>query len=371
MRWMYRHKYYDVLGERQEKKKSSFKTEKAALKALLKVKADILDGNFQQVEKSDLTISQWLDIWYETYHVYWKERTQKIRKQSIKNQIKPLLGKHKLVSLTKSTYQRVFINKLLTSYAPSTVQMHNTIFKTAINAAVEDEIIPRNRFSKVSIEKNKETDNYLSVAGLNLFLKVAKQVTSIDCYHAILLMAYTGVRIGEAMGLQWKNIDFKGKTITVEFTRDLDGVRPPKTKNSERTIRVDGLVLEQLRFYQKKCMETKLSKGLPFDKENDFVFISRYGTPLAGNTINTAFSKIYKYVDKEKLTLKRITPHGLRHTHATILINQGTPVKVVADRLGNTPGMINSVYAHSLKIVEDQAVVDFSNTLAGAKIGAS
>ncbi|PWA07596.1 hypothetical protein DCC39_16525 [Pueribacillus theae] len=112
------------------------------------------------------------------------------------------------------------------------------------------------------------------------------------------------------------------------------------------------------------------SKGLILDKENDFVFISRFGTPIASNTINSAFSKIYQYAKKEKLAIKRITPHGLRHTHATVLINQGTPDKIVADRLGNTPAMINSVYAHPLQEFENQAVIDFSNTLAGAKIGA-
>ncbi len=110
-RWMYRHKYYDSLGKRREKKKSGFKTEKATLKALLKVKADLLEGSIMQVEKSDMTVSQWLDVWYEAYHVNWKDSTQLLHKDIMNRIFKSLLEKYMLIKLYKSTYQRVFINK--------------------------------------------------------------------------------------------------------------------------------------------------------------------------------------------------------------------------------------------------------------------
>src|SRR5690625_6784104 len=72
----------------------------------------------------------------------------------------------------------------------------------------------------------------------------------------------------------WKNIDFQNKTVTVERTRDDDGVRSPKTKNSYRTIEVDDIVIKQLEKYQKWCIKIKFSLGMQFDKENDYVFIT-------------------------------------------------------------------------------------------------
>ncbi|GIO22469.1 site-specific integrase [Oceanobacillus sp. J11TS1] len=356
--WMYRHKYKDTLGNRKEKKKSKFESEDAALRALLKVKSDLLDGNIKQVEKDQMTVSQWLDIWYETYHVNWKKPTQILHKDIKDRIIKPLLGKCVLKDLDKSTYLRLYINKLSEKYAPSTVKAYNRIFKMAINAAVDDEILPRNRFTKISIQEDRLKDNFFTAAELNRLLETAKDFSNKTTYISLLTLAYTGLRKGEALGLQWNDIDFKRKTITVNRTRDSEGVRSPKTKNSYRTIQIDDLVIAQLKKYKIWCKERKLKYGLRLN-DDDFVFISyQNGNPVSSTTINYALKKAI-----ETAGLKKITVHGLRHTHATILLNKGIPSKVIADRLGNTPQMIDKVYGHVLKETEDKAVQIFGESL--------
>lgn len=261
---------------------------------------------------------------------------------------------------------------LLKEYKPSTVALFHRLFKIAVNAAVEDEIIPRNRFNKIPIEQEEELDNFLTPEELNLFLDSAKHHENITNYTLILFLAYTGLRKGEALGLKWGNVDLKDKTVTVDCTRDRMGDRPPKTKNSYRTIPIDDVVMNQLSVYQKWCIETKFSYGIKLDKEKDYVFISHQGgTPVGSNTLLYTFNRIYKQLEKAGNNIKRITPHGLRHTHATVLINAGIPPKTVADRLGNTPEMIYNIYSHSFKELEDQAVSAFSESLSsGAKIGA-
>lgn len=371
-RWMYRHKYYDIFGKRKEKKKSAFKSEKEALRSLLEVKAALLDGQSLKVEKSELTISQWLDIWYETYSNGWEITSKTQRKNAIKDQMKPLLGKYKLNQLDRTTYIREYINVLLKSYEPSTVTLFHQLFRTAINAAVEDELIPRNRFNKVSIENDKSLNNFLTPEELNLFLSAMKKQNNITNYTFALFLAYTGFRRGEAMGLKWNNVDFEKKTVTVDCTRDNYGTRSPKTKNSFRTIPIDDILVNQLLVYQKWCIETKFSFGAKLDKENDYVFISyQTGKPIAENTAMYSFRRVYKQLKKDNVKINEITPHGLRHTHATILINKGIPPKTIADRLGNTPEMIYKVYSHSFKEFEDKAVQAFGDTLAGAKLGAN
>lgn len=210
-RWMYRHKYYDVFGKRKEKKESSFRTEKEALKALLEVKASLLNDQSKQVEHSQMTVSQWLDIWYETYNSGWEITSRLQRRNAIEYQMKPLLGKYKLNKLDRTTYVREYINKLSKKYKPSTVALFHRLFKIAINAAVEDEIIPRNRFNKISIEQEEELDNFLTSEELNILLDVTKKHENITNYTFILLLAYTGLRKGEALGLKWKNITSKKK----------------------------------------------------------------------------------------------------------------------------------------------------------------
>lgn len=369
--WMYRHKYRDSLGNRREKKKSSFKTEKEALRSLLEVKASILNGQSKHVEHSQMTVSQWLDIWYETYNGAWEVTSRALRRDVIRDHMKPLLGRYKLSELDKTTYIRLYINKLLEKYKPGSVVLFHDLFRIAINAAVEDELIPRNRFNKITIEKDEKLENFLTPEELNVFLTVAKKHANITGWTLIHLLAYTGFRKGEALALEWKDVNFKEKTITVKRTRDYYGTRSPKTKNSYRTITVDDVVLQQLKSYQKWCIETKFKYGMKLDKEKDFIFISYQGaTPVSSNILYDVFESLYKSMKKEKTNLKRITPHGLRHSHGTMLINMGIPPKTVADRLGNTVEMIYNVYSHSFKQLEDKAVSAFSESLSGANIGA-
>lgn len=356
--WCYRYRYYDALGKRREKSKQGFKTEKEAYRALLEVKASVINGDVKHVENSNLTVSEWLDIWFETHKNDWKVTSQKQRENAIKLQMKPLLGKYKLAELDKTTYKRVFINELLKEYEPSTVRLFHRLFKIAVNAAVDNEIIPRNRFNKITIPVEAVSDNFLTAEELNKFLAAAKQIENITNYTLILLLAYTGVRKGEALGLTWNNVDFENKTITIERTRDKNGARTPKTKNSYRTIRVDDKLINQLTIYRTWCKETMLTFG-KHRTDDDYIFISyQTGTPTGENTLKYCFKRIIN-----KAGLKSITPHGLRHTHATILIGKKQPVNVVAERLGNTPQMIWDIYGHSFKDLEEESVQAFGEAL--------
>lgn len=381
--WMFRHKFYDAAGKRKEKKKSSFKTEKAAIKALLEVKASTLRGDTKSIENDNLTISQWLDTWYEMNCNKWKVSTRTQREVAIRLNIKPLLGHYKLQKLDRATYQREYINVLEREYKASTVRLLHNTFKIAINAAVEEELLTRNRFTKVSFtnngdQKEDSNENFLTPVELNKLLQATKETENITNYSYLLTIAYTGIRRGEANGLQWQNIDFDNNTITIERTRDSKGARSPKTKNSYRTILVDEMVIAQLKKYQTWCKQTMLAYGMRYS-ENSFVFIS-YQTiePVSDSGILYMLRRVHEAAgllvanDNGEMVAKS-TLHGLRHTHATILLNSGQNVKVIAERLGNTPAMIYEIYGHVLKELEQQSVQVFSDMLktSGAKTGAN
>lgn len=357
--WMFRHKYYDSMGKRKEKYKRGFKNENEAFRALLEVKSSTLNGHTKQVEYSNMTVSEWLDIWYETHINEWKVTSQLQRENAIKHQMKPLLGNYKLAELDKTTYKRVYINKLLETYKPSTVSLFHRLFKVAINAAVDSEIIPRNRFNKITVEQNDSLKNFLTAEELNIFLTAAKKLENTTNFTLILTLAYTGLRKGEALGLKWNNINFKDKTLTVERTRDNKGVRSPKTKRSYRTILIDKMLVNQLKVYLNWCKETKLSFGQHL-KDDDFIFISyQTGDPVTENVLLYSFRRILKNTK----SITKITPHGLRHTHASILISKRIPVRTIADRLGNTSQMIHDIYGHSFEELEAESVNAFGDSL--------
>lgn len=327
-RWKYRYRYYDALGNRKEASGQGFKNENDAYRELLKVKSSIVNGETKQIENSNITVAEWIDIWFETNKNQWKDSTIYNRKLAIAKQLKPLLGRYKLRKLDKATYQRVFINKLLTKFKPSTVKNYHSLFKVAINAAVENEVVDKNRFVKIKIKDDQEIEkpnkNFYTAAELKKFLEIVKSTGKTTQYSMIFFLANTGARKGEALGLKWSDIDFNKNTITISRTRDSKRVRSPKTKNSYRTIKGGGELMKQLKLYRKWCKELKLSFGSHLE-DNDYVFINKCNaTPVSDNFLNYALYKIFDEND-----IKRITVHGLRHTHATILIGKKSPLELL------------------------------------------
>ncbi|WP_058306277.1 tyrosine-type recombinase/integrase [Gracilibacillus massiliensis] len=372
--WCYRHKYYDNVGRRKEKKKSGFKTEKEAYKTLLEIKASTLRGETKQVDYDNMSVSEWLDIWFETHQNEWKLSTAVTREHIIRLHIKPAIGHYKLQKLDKTTYRRVFINPLLKKWKVNTVKAYHNIFKIAINAAVDEEILIRNRFNKITLtnlssEKgNSAEENYLTTEELNKLLETTKQHADITTYTATMLLAYSGVRCGELLGLTWDDIDLDEKTINVNKTRDQWGTRSPKTANSYRTILIDNVLVQQLEAYKKWCRETLFRFGISLNKGHTVFITNRIADPVTNSYVNQKIRELIKLAK-----VKKITVHGLRHTHATILINKNANVKAIAERLGNTPGMIYNVYGHVFKELEEESVKLFSSSLeeSGAKSGAS
>lgn len=362
-RFMYRHLYYDLLGERRERKRSSFKSLEEAERELIKLKASLLENNHLQTDKHDMNVSQWIDIWYKTYSSDWAISTREARKNTIEKHVKRLIGNIKLKNITKTIYINRFLNVLKEEgFKPHSINsMHSTV-STAINAAVEDDIIDRNRIRSAPIEKPKRLTNFLTPNELSIFLRYAKKERISD-YTLILLLAYTGLRSGEALGMHWSDIDFKENTISISRTRDVLGTRKPKTDNSIRTIKVDELVFKQLKKYRAWCMQSKLEYGEQLEDDN-FIFLNNDGSMnYYKELLSIAIRHIYRNIKKDELKINTITAHGLRHTHATILLSQGIPVKTVADRLGNTPETLLETYAHSFDELEEKAVNVFSDSL--------
>lgn len=103
---------------------------------------------------------------------------------------------------------------------------------------------------------------------------------------------------------------------------------------------------------------------MQLDKENDYVFISyKNGEPINDYYVNDFFHLLYNKMENDNIHLKKITPHGLRHTHATILISIKIQPKTVADRLGNTVKVLYDTYTHSFEELEELSVQAFNESL--------
>ena len=173
---------------------------------------------------------------------------------------------------------------------------------------------------------------------------------------------HCGVRVGELCGLEWKHVNFEEMTIEIEqqLTRrqkngkDYWVVSSPKSVSGYRTIPVGTALMNILKKTLKKQKENKLKYGLFYkqDLEHDFVCKKENGEHYTPNVI--------KYQTRELITKKlgiSFNYHSLRHTHATMLIENGTPVKTVQKRLGHSRSAVTEDrYVHlTQKMARDAA----------------
>jgi len=179
-----------------------------------------------------------------------------------------------------------------------------------------------------------------------------------------LLLLGTGLRLGEALALTWNDVGL-GVAVTVSGTlQRLDGapvVTTPKTPSSARTVIVPSEVTAALQ--RQKAQQDAWREAAAGDwHESDFVFTGTQGNPLWASTVEHALKR-----ECARLGLPAVTPHGLRHLHASLLLNEGLPVTAVSARLGHAnPAITLKVYAHALAGQDAQAAQAIGRALAPA-----
>lgn len=333
-----------------------FETDQAAERALTEIKATILNGGNKIVLNENMKVAEWLDVYFDYKKSKWKVSSVYNYERVIRLYLKPYLGHYRLSKLTKNIYELEFIERLKTSKSAKSIEMYHHFFMGAINTAVEEEIITRNRLSKVDLPKVPKQNvddvegNYLTPEELRTLLKCVKRSFEITRYTLILLLASTGMRRGEACALKWNEIDFEEKCVSIKNTRDFHGKRSAKTDNSVRQVTLNDSIIAQLEKYLVWCKKHKLSQGI-IHSEEDYVFISRTCRPIGKGVANTVLTDVAELYD-----IKRITPHGLRHTFASILIDNNVPVTTVAKLIGDTPQTVLKTYAHSFAKREKAAM---------------
>lgn len=358
--YAYRYKYYDVFKKRREKSKQGFSTELEAERALIELKAEILDGNEKFVENNNMTFSKWFQIWSDAKKTSWSDGTYDLYKRHFKKHIDPKIGKAKLNSLTNMYVERELVKPLIKEeFARNTIACILGIVTAALNSAVNERIIKESPLTNIDISAAplEKKENFLNQKDLEKLLKYTYEYDPTTYYTSFLTLALSGIRKGELAGLRWNDIDFKKHAITILRSRSNKKLGPPKSDNGYRSIVVNKVLIEQLKRYKAWCAQVKWSKGTTL-KDDDYVFINRYTyEPISDTYLNDALDAIFE----ERPDLPKITPHGLRHTYSSILIANKTPVVTVAKLIGDHPTTVNNVYAHSLKEAEVQTVELFNH----------
>lgn len=206
----------------------------------------------------------------------------------------------------------------------------------------------------------KRSYNVWSVEQLQTFLATAKEWNQ-HYYTLYILAAHTGMRIGEVLGLRWRDVDFENKRISVNqsvYYKEREFVFSDlKTSNSFRMIAVDDVLVKQLKRHKSRQIEARLAE--PFEIDYDLVFCRKNGRPLHPEAVRGSFNRMIVRANVPKIRL-----HDLRHTHATILLKMRENPKIVSERLGHSTVVRTlDTYSHVLPDMQEEAVSKFSDLM--------
>ncbi|MBS6618661.1 site-specific integrase [Veillonella parvula] len=301
-------------------------------------------------EKSELFY-----IYYEKWiHIY-KEGA--IRDVTMRKYEITLLWLKRLVpELRLSQLNRISYQQLLNDYAEfherqTTMDFHHQI-KAAVLDAVDEGLIDRDPTRKAIIKGRSpriKKIKYLNQFELHTLLVNLKLTSEINWDWLILIIAKTGMRFSEALALTPKDFDFSHQSLIVDKTWDYKGdggFLPTKNKSSVRKIQLD---------WQTIIKFSELIKGLPEDKP---IFVN-------GRVFNSTINGVLERYCK-KLEIPVISIHGLRHTHASLLLFAGVSIASVARRLGHASmTTTQKTYIHIIQELENRDIDLVMRSMAG------
>lgn len=233
------------------------------------------------------------------------------------------------------------------NYARNTIDRVATLLKIAFDRAIDYRIIKENFMRKTKLPKKIKLERkYWTAAQATEFLTFTRLARFFIVYAIAL---FTGMRQGEILGLRWQDIDFNKKTLQVNQTLTHYGKSlklGAKTVSSVRTISLpDKLIdflVEHRKFYEECITKIKQRMGKDFVDYDLVIFnFSTGGTVFPANLTKTYIK------DVKRSGLPHIPFHSLRHTHATMLIEQNVNVKLISERLGHSKIAVTlDVYSH-------------------------
>lgn len=250
----------------------------------------------------------------------------------------------------------------------------NTVNKTSVtlaailDAAMEDGFLNKNpaRLKKIvnaprarDIRAERTEMVTWSASELKSFLDWNRDTYGDDHFELWLTLANTGMRRGEAIALQWKDIDFAGARISVR--RSADSTARDRTKTTKsgkpRVIDVDEQLLKAL----KALKALRGSLALDLARPTAYIFGHDDGRLRSPVLITNRWLRRTIAARKVLTDLPHIPLHGLRHTHATLLLEAGVPLKVVQERLGHASIAITAdLYSHVTQTMQRSAVDKFA-----------
>ncbi|WP_430615849.1 hypothetical protein IGI71_002832 [Enterococcus sp. DIV1279b] len=357
-------------GKKRYTTKRGFNTQREAKQAYNRLKVQVQEKDV--LTDSNRLFSELASEWMAQYKNTVKESTYVVQHLAMEKHILPLFGHLKISKITIPYCQKQ-VNHWYSYYRKysNLIGMVSSVFKYAIglrlirNNPMDGVIRPKR---KKKVDEQAYIAPYYTKEELLEFLEIAKKYPD-PIYTIFRILAFTGLRKGELLGLRWKDIDFENYTLSVNQTlATVENWRlefqVPKTEKSLRTISLDDETIKVIRHWQLRQREYFLKFGIQATKGGkQLLFTNEENKPYYLDFVNHSLKRIIK-----ENQLKYITPHGFRHTHCSLLFQSGASIKEVQVRLGHTDIKTTmDIYAHVSKRQTEETANRFANFMGDSK----
>ena len=293
-----------------------------------------------------MTVGAYLDRWLDAIKDTVKQRTWQRHEEVTRLHLKPALGNVRLDTLNALQVQALYRAKLDSGLSPRTVQIIHATLHKALKQAVRWSLAPRNVAEAVNAPKpaKKEIET-LTAEQAKKLLQTAKENQQ-KLYALYVLAVSTGMRSGELLGLQWRDVDLGAEKLRIRRTVFNGKVNSPKTSHGSRGIRLTKTAVEALKKHA---------------QDGEWVFSTSVGTSMSVHNLhNRSWKPLLRSAG-----LPNIRFHDLRHTCATLLLTKAVHPKVVQELLGHASIQITlDTYSHLLPDMGEKAASAMDDALS-------
>ena len=355
--------WVDGLHDSVQKSKGGFATKGEAQKYLNDTLQAMQVG--QLAEPSKLRTGEYLlHRWLPNRRASVRPSTYDSYRRSLDLHVVPAIGQIKLQNLRPDHLDKFYADLLEGGLAAKTVRNMHTMLHKALKDAMRKNLVVRNVADAADPPRVTHGDSELQTwtgAQLRTFLAA---IADHRLFAAYLLGATTGMRRGEVLGLRWTNVDLRRRRIKVIETVLNVGYEitagTPKTARGRRTVAIDAATADALRDHRARQALEKRVAG-PAYTDLGLVFARPDGSYVHPDLYSQTFRRAVRRVG-----LPYIRLHDLRHTHATLGLEAGIPVKVISTRLGHaTTAFTQDIYMHSVPSLEEGAAEQIADLIFG------
>lgn len=363
-------------GRRRQKWHGGYPTRKQAEAARAELVHQLNTGRY--VEVTNTTLAEWTtEGWLPAMRTQLKPSTWHSYNRNLTLHVLPSLGNTPLRHLTPGRLNTLYAGLLETGnhtrtggLAAKTVRYIHTTIRKALSDAVDAGILATNPADRAKPPRIRPTPaselRTWTADQLAQFLDTTRKHRLAAAWR---LAAMTGMRRGEILGLRWADVDLDAGRLAVRRTLISVAYRiqhsTPKTHQA-RTIDLDSQTITQLRNHQARQQAEREHWGIEY-QDQGLVFARENGTPIHPDGFTQTFTNLVA-----RIGLPRIRLHDLRHTHATLALQAGVPIKVVSERLGHQdPAFTLRQYTHAIPGMQAQAAAQIAQLVDARSLNES